>query len=42
MEMDKPHFLAEAAETGFFTFKEQVPFIFENRTSAVKLSMKAY
>jgi hypothetical protein len=25
IELDKPHILALAAETGFFLFKEQVP-----------------
>jgi hypothetical protein len=28
--IDKPHILAKAAETGFWQFKEQVPFKFKN------------
>jgi hypothetical protein len=34
--MDKPHILASAAETGFWQFKEQVPFNFKNNISAVQ------
>jgi hypothetical protein len=29
IELDKPHILALAAETGFLLFKEQVPIKFE-------------
>jgi hypothetical protein len=30
IELDKPHILALAAETGFLRFKEQVPLNFKN------------
>jgi hypothetical protein len=36
IELDKPHILAQASETGFLQFKEQVPFNFKNKTSAVQ------
>jgi hypothetical protein len=35
IELDKPHILALAAETGFLRFKEQVPLNFKNKISAV-------
>jgi hypothetical protein len=31
IELDKPHILALAAETGFLLFKEQVPLKFKKR-----------
>jgi hypothetical protein len=31
IELDKPHILALAAETGFLLFKEQVPLKFKNK-----------
>jgi hypothetical protein len=34
--MDKPHILAQAAETCFLKFKEQFPFNFKNRISVVQ------
>jgi hypothetical protein len=36
IELDKPHILALAAETGFLRFKEQVPYNFKNKISAVQ------
>jgi hypothetical protein len=36
IEMDKPHNLALAAETGFLRFKEQVPLNFKNKISVVQ------
>ncbi len=41
MYTEKPHTLASAAETGYLQFKEQVPFQFENKISAVQRKMKA-
>jgi hypothetical protein len=41
MYNEKPHTLASAAETGYLQFKEQVPFQFENKISAVQCKMKA-
>jgi hypothetical protein len=35
IELDKPHILALAAETGFLLFKEQVPLKFKKETSAL-------
>jgi hypothetical protein len=35
IELNKPHILALAAETGFLLFKEQVPLKFEKEISAV-------
>jgi hypothetical protein len=35
-ELDKPHILALAAETGFLLFKEQVPLKFKKEISAVR------
>jgi hypothetical protein len=35
IELDKPHILPLAAETGFLRFKEQVPLNFKNKISAV-------
>ncbi len=40
IELDKPHFLAYAAETGFLQFKEQVPFNFKNKKPAVQWERK--
>jgi hypothetical protein len=34
IELDKPHILALAAETGFLLFKEQVPLKFKKEISA--------
>jgi hypothetical protein len=36
IELDKPHILAEAAETGILRFKEQVHLNFKNKISAVQ------
>jgi hypothetical protein len=40
IELDKPHILAEAAETGFLRFKEQVLFNFKNKISTVQWEWK--
>jgi hypothetical protein len=40
IELDKPQILAEAAETSFLQFKEQVPFNFKNKISAVQWELK--
>jgi hypothetical protein len=40
IELDKPHILALAAETGFLQFKEQVPLNFKNKISAVQWEWK--
>jgi hypothetical protein len=40
IELDKPHILALAAETGFLRFKEQVLHNFKNKTSAVQWEWK--
>jgi hypothetical protein len=40
IELDKPHILTFTAETGFLLFKEQVPFNFKNKISAVQWEWK--
>jgi hypothetical protein len=35
IELNKPHVLAFAAETGFLLFKEQVPLIIKKKISAM-------
>jgi hypothetical protein len=40
IELDKPHILALAAETGFLPFKEQVPHNFKNKISVVQWEWK--
>jgi hypothetical protein len=40
IELDKPHILAEAAETGILRFKEQVHLNFKNKISAVQWKLK--
>jgi hypothetical protein len=40
IELDKPHILALATETGFLLFKEQVPLKFKNEISAVQCERK--
>jgi hypothetical protein len=40
VELDKPHILALAAETGFFRFKEQFPHNFKNKIVAVQWEWK--
>jgi hypothetical protein len=42
IELDKPHILALAAETGFLLFKEQVPLIFKKEISAVQCERKTF
>jgi hypothetical protein len=38
--MDKPHILAQAAETGFLQYKEQVPLKLRNKKFAVQCEWK--
>jgi hypothetical protein len=40
IELNKPHILALAAETGSLRFKEQVPFNFKNKISASSMCME--
>jgi hypothetical protein len=40
VEMDEPHILALAAETGFLLFKEQVPLKLKKEISAVQCERK--
>jgi hypothetical protein len=40
IELDKPHILALATETGFLQFKEQVPLNFKYKISAVQWEWK--
>jgi hypothetical protein len=40
IELDKPHILALAAETGFLLFKEQVPLKFKEEISAIRSNAK--
>jgi hypothetical protein len=42
IELDKPHILALAAETGFLLCKEQVPLKFKKEISAVKCERKTF
>jgi hypothetical protein len=42
IELDKPHILALAAETGFLLFKEQVPLKFKKEISAVQCERKTF
>ncbi len=42
IELDKPHILALAAETGFLLFKEQVPWKFKKEISAVQCERKTF
>ncbi len=42
IELDKPHILALAAETGFLQFKEQVPLKFKKEISAVQCERKTF
>jgi hypothetical protein len=42
VELDKPHILALAAETGFLLFKEQVPLKFKKEISAVQCERKTF
>jgi hypothetical protein len=42
IELDKPHVLALAAETGFLLFKEQVPLKFKKEISAVQCQRKTF
>jgi hypothetical protein len=42
IELDKPHILALAAETGFLLFKEQVPLKFRIEISAVQWERKTF
>jgi hypothetical protein len=42
IELDKPHILALAAETGFLLFKEQVPLKFKKEKSAVQCERKTF
>jgi hypothetical protein len=42
IELDKPHILALAAETGFLLFKEQVPLKFKKEISAVQCESKTF
>jgi hypothetical protein len=42
IELDKPHILALAAETGFLLFKEQDPLKFKKEISAVQCKRKTF
>ncbi len=42
IELDKPHILALATETGFLLFKEQVPLKFKKELSAVQCERKTF
>ncbi len=42
IELDKPHILALAAETGFLLFKEQVPLKFKKEISAVQCERRTF
>jgi hypothetical protein len=42
IELDKPHILALAAETGFLLFKERVPLKFKKEISAVQFERKTF
>jgi hypothetical protein len=42
IELDKPHILALAAETGFLLFKEQVPLKSKKEKSAVQCERKTF
>jgi hypothetical protein len=42
IELDKPHILASAAETGFLQFKEQVPLKFKKEISPVQCERKIF
>jgi hypothetical protein len=42
IELNKPHILALAAETGFLLFKEQVPLKFIKEISAVQCERKTF
>jgi hypothetical protein len=42
IELDKPHILALAAETGFLLFKEQVPLRFKKEISAIQCKRNTF
>jgi hypothetical protein len=42
LELDKPHILVLAAETGFLLFKEQVPLKFNKEISVVQCERKTF
>jgi hypothetical protein len=42
IELDKPHILTLAAETGFLLFKVQVPLKFKKEISAVQCETKTF
>jgi hypothetical protein len=42
IELDKPHLLALATESGFVLFKEQVPLKFNKEISAVQCERKTF
>jgi hypothetical protein len=42
IELDKPHIMALAAETGFLLFKEQVPLKYKKELSAVQCERKTF
>jgi hypothetical protein len=42
IELDKPHILASAAETGFLLLKEQVPLKFKKEISAVQCERRTF
>jgi hypothetical protein len=42
IELDKPHILALAAETGFLLLREQVPLKFKKEISAVQCERKTF
>jgi hypothetical protein len=42
IELDKPHILAQATETGFLQFKEQVLFKLQKKISAVQCERKNF
>ncbi len=42
IELDKPHILTFAAETGFLLFKEQVPLKFKKEISEVQCKRKTF
>ncbi len=42
IDLDKPHILALAAETGFLLFKEQVPLKYKKEMSEVQSERKTF
>jgi hypothetical protein len=42
LDRNMPHIFAEAADTGFLLFKEQVSFKYKNKISAVQCKRKTF